>query len=115
MLGVHPEFMAGDIDMSEEEQKTPSEVALLTLKEENNQETRACFKPVSDEEKRKGAALYVRHLVLEDKLKEEHRKFNTETIRLIISFQEKRPQNPCSKQTAFDYWARRILLERVRR
>ena len=76
---------------------------------------KVAFKPVSDEEKRKGAALYAQHLVSESKLKEEHRNFNTETIRLIISFQEKRPQNPCSKQTAFDYWARRMLLERVRR
>ena len=121
MSGLHPGSIFSDLkevfssDNTETEVvEAPPRVALSAFEENKEIKKPVAFKPVSAEEKRKGAQMYVQRLAGERDFKQECKKQNEENIRLIIRFQEQRPTNPCTKQVAFDYWARRILLDRVR-
>ena len=115
---------------SECEVEMPPKVALLAFKADQEQEQeetqKTGFQPVSEEEKRKGAALYVRRLFLmqtlmTDERKKALKKQNDENIRKIIRFQEQDPYYKITYPTpesskkiiAFQYWKRRILLGNV--
>ena len=125
MSGLNPGFIANDLGedvenavhedaengrYEENGTEIPPKISLLTFKE-NEEIITGTFKPVSAEEQKKGAAMYVQLLLIERDAEIAAQKRLKEGVDTLIKLQNSK--QPKQSAVARAYWQRQILLGRV--